>query len=186
MEAKRTYVWRLALTLGVALAIAFGILLVPTASFAAQISGATHYFDLAGGEDSQSTVTDEDPQSTVADVVDVLDVSGAQGETVFIKVTKGDGVIADRMARPLDELSGQTGEDTIAGVVTMDFKGGLDTKATYGVTVYGDLQETQQLFEGTIYPVFASVDGLESPIPIGTQTVAGGETPRRRSWPLRR
>lgn len=170
MSTSSASVRRIAAAVAAACALALCLALMGVPAHAAAgltISGADFLYSWAGGSQADDDTTGE--------TVDVLSVSGAQGDTVFFKVTKGDATIADHMAYTLGS-EGQTGEGDFAGLASLKFAGGLDTGATYTVSVYADREETSLLYSGTLQAVFAQIDGFDQPIAIGTRTTAEGES----------
>lgn len=169
MSTSSASVRRIAAAVAAACALALCLAMTGVSAHAAglTISGADFLYSWAGGSQA-----DED---TTGDTVDVLSVSGAQGDTVFFKVTKGDATIADHMAYTLGS-EGQTGEGDFAGLASLKFAGGLDTGATYAVSVYADREETSLLYTGSMRAVFAQIDGIDQPVAIGFRTTSAGES----------
>lgn len=110
--------------------------------------------------------------------VDVLSVGGEAQETIYLKVQAGSKIIADRLSYTLTDNS--KGGSTEAGasrggVISLSF----DTfdaagTTTYTVTAYSDRAETQALYTGVIYAVYAQLGDTQ--VLIGTHTVAADST----------
>lgn len=107
--------------------------------------------------------------------VDVLSVEGLSQDTIYIQVQKDGRIIGDRVAYQYgmadNSQGGSTAKDTDrAGVVSLSIKSlNLDGSATYTVTAYADQAETEALYTGTIYGVYAKLSD-------GTQQLIGTHT----------
>lgn len=117
--------------------------------------------------------------------IDVLSVDGVSQDTIYLRVTAGEQVIADRLAYNLThkDQGGSTATDATRGaVVALDFAS-LDTsgKTVYTITAYADRAETNELYSGNIYFVYAKLsDGSEKLV--GTHTTDGDPTDSDSSY----
>lgn len=103
--------------------------------------------------------------------IDVLSVGGKSGETLYLRVQQDGQTIADRLSYSL----GGSSASSRGGVVSLNIAGlTLDGSKTYTVTAYADREETQELYTGTIYAVYAQLDDTSSVL-VGAHTVASGE-----------
>lgn len=94
--------------------------------------------------------------------VEVLHVTGYSNETLYLKVQQDGSTIADRVSYNMsqDSEGGSTSSGTDRmGVVRLNIDGFDLSDSTYTVTAYSDRAETNQLFNGKIYGVYAQLDG---------------------------
>lgn len=154
---------RLGISFGLALAVAAAILcgcLYQVAYAAPTVTGADYYGN--GAVDSTASV-------------DVLSVEGLSQDTIYIQVKKDGRIIGDRVAYQYgmsdNNQGGSTAQGTDrAGVVSLSIKNlNLDGSSTYTVTAFADQNETQALYTGTIYAVYAQLSN-------GTQQLIGTHT----------
>lgn len=119
-----------------------------------RVSGADYYGN--GAVDaSQSTE------------VEALHVEGAGTETVYLKVQQNGNTIADRISFNLSENAQDNAlGNRRVGVVKLDIEGFDLAKNTYTVSAYADRSESDALFTGTIYGVYAK-------FPDGSQKLIG-------------
>lgn len=129
---------------------------------------------------AKATVTGADYYANGENVstIDVLHVGGLGQDGIYLKVEKSDGkattTIADRLLYTLTDASkdGSTAADaTRAAVVSLNIDGLdlSDGSVAYTVTAYADRAETDPLYTGTIYSVYAKLaDGSE--VLVGTHT----------------
>lgn len=146
-----------ALVVGVAMLVAlFALCQVAYASMA--VTGTDYYGNGAITEGS----------------VDVLSVEGESSDTLYIQVQKDGRIIGDRVAYQFGMSdNSKDGSATAAergGVVSLDISNlDLSGSSTYTVTAYADRDETQQLYSGTIYGVYAKLsDGSRQLIGVHT------------------
>lgn len=124
------------------------------------VSGADYYGN--GAVEAGSTVS-------------VLTVDGLSEDTIYIQVERNGRIIGDRLAYEFgmtDNTQGgstETGTDR-GGVVSLNIDNlKLDGTSTYTVTAYADREETQKLYSGTIYGVYAKLSN-------GTEQLIGAHT----------
>ncbi|MCH3967523.1 MAG: hypothetical protein LKE50_02660 [Atopobiaceae bacterium] len=143
------------------LALVLGWVLVPQAAHAAEapdVTGADFY------------VTD----AAQASDVDVLTVTGAAGDDLYIEVTQDGGRVASHLHYALgsdNASSSVTGQ--LVGVVSLKMSQ-FDPTSTYDVKAYSDRAYTNQLYAGTLTAVRATLGGTQDVI-IGYTTRAAGE-----------
>lgn len=165
MKAKRAMTRMLAV---LALASAAALALAGSA-LAVQVQGADYYGtgnELESGE------------------VDVLNVGGGQGDTVFLSVERGGRLIAKNIPYALGEGITQGYGDNWTGVVTLDISG-YDTSqldGTYVIKAYSDRSDGELLYSGVIYGVYADLPDGTSRL-IGTRTVSADEDASRTFVP---
>ena len=103
--------------------------------------------------------------------IDVLDVDGQAGETVFLTVKYNDQAIARNLPYTIGENAEAGDESTWAGIATLDIDG-LDLNAldgSYTIEAYADRPGKVQLYAGAIYGVYAD-------LPDGTVKLVGTRT----------
>lgn len=84
----------------------------------------------------------------------VVSYEGGASSKVYIKVTQGDTVIADRLEYDLESGDGEV------GLITLDFTNyQLDLHKTYSVAIYSDYDEADALYTGTFTGVWADFAG---------------------------
>lgn len=108
--------------------------------------------------------------------VDILTVTGAEGQTVYINMYKGKKTIASHLAFTLEGENAQTDANgDMVGMVSVSFNGtSFLVEDEYQVQVYADREQTELLYEGTVSTVFARYDG-ESTEPMALRTLAQNE-----------
>ena len=106
----------------------------------------------------QSTL---DSGSAGAKIVNVLDFTGTEGETVFVTVKAGDALIANMLPHALGDAGASTAKegefsaDVFAlRADSVDQLAGM-LEAGIAVSVYGDRAGKDVLYEGQVYPVYA-------------------------------
>lgn len=109
-------------------------------------------------------------------MVDVLDVDGKAGETIFLTVKYQGQPIARNLPYTIGADASEGDKSTWAGIATLNIDG-LDLNAldgTYTIEAYGDRAGKEQLYSGAIYGVYADLpDGTVKLI--GTRTADGAE-----------
>lgn len=151
-----------ALLFGVALAL----VALPSVALAVpdEIRGCDHVF--AGQEPSADGA------------MDILAVSGDDGETVYLEIRKADGgVIASHLCYVLHDDGGATDADgKVVGVVSVTPATGVSLDGAM-VRVYGDRAQTQLAWEGTVSTAYARLghDGEATEIPLALRTLGAGE-----------
>ena len=116
--------------------------------------------------------------------INVLGVDGSAGETVFLTVKSGNTVLAKNRPYTIgkDSEAGESGE--WAGVATLDVSA-LNPNAldgTYTIEAYADRADSDQLYSGAIYGVYADLPDGTSKL-IGTRTVNADEASQRAFEP---
>ncbi len=143
--------------------------LLVSSAFAATVSGADHH-------GSGSTIE--------SGMVDVLNVDGNAGETVFLTVKKGDTVIARNLAYTIGESAAE-GDNTLwAGMATLDIND-LDLNAldgSYSIEAYADREGKKPLYSGALYGVYADLPDNTSQL-IGTRVANETELAARTFEP---
>lgn len=142
-------------TLLLTVVVAFAMPGTASAEGTPRVTGVDYYY--------QNDVDEPDAQETPG--IDILTVEGTSD--VYIKVVKGDDVIADH-------LRYNVGENNTTGVVRLDVNS-FDSNVTYAVSAYSDRAEANQLFSGTLKAVKAKLDGVAQPVVIGTTTKAADD-----------
>lgn len=135
-------------TLGaVVLAAVLGQMRVALADEGLSVDGMDHFY---GGSASAGAADSS---------VDILSVTGAANQTVYVEMDRDGVTIASHLAFTLGDSTAQHDETgRYVGVVSAkisDFR----PLSSYGVRVFSDREQTQSLFEGNITPVFAELDG---------------------------
>lgn len=107
------------------------------------------------------------------DSVNVLSVGGLSQDTIYLRVKQGDKIIADRLAYDLTNTNqgGSTATDANRGaVVALSIQGlNLDGTQTYTISAFDSRAENNELYTGTLYSVYAKLDGGEEVL-VGTHT----------------
>ena len=122
---------------------AFGVAVQPAEALTSgDITGVDYYYGT--GDESKT--------------IDVLAVSGSEGDTVFVEMLENDKVIASHLAFTLGaDTSQEQGADYVGAVsVTID---DYDPAKTYTIRVYADREQTEKLYEGNVSAVYAQLDG---------------------------
>lgn len=116
--------------------------------------------------------------------VDVLNVDGSAGETVFLTVKGGGETIAQNLPYTIGENASAGDAATYAGVATLDIDGlNLDAlDGTYVIEAYSDRAGSEQLYSGALYGVYADLSNGTSKL-IGTRTADASETTSRAFQP---
>ena len=124
------------------------------------VTGMDYYY--GGGE----------PNSTV----DILSVSGKLGDTVFVRMTQGDRIIADHLAFTLGKDNAEAQGDLYVGVASAAMAD-YNPSTTYTVSVYQDRAQSEDklIYTGTVNPVYAQIEGRSTPQLIALRTI-GSET----------
>ena len=106
--------------------------------------------------------------------VDILSVSGAANQTVYVEMDRDGVTIASHLAFTLgDSTAKRDDAGRYVGVVSAKIAN-FQPLSTYGVRVFADREQTQSLFEGGITPVFADLDGAPRKL-LALRTVASGD-----------
>ncbi len=117
-------------------------------------------------------------QQTDQGSIDLLQVEGAEGESVYFRIEKNGNVIADHLAF---ELAATTTKDDVAGIVSAQISD-FDPTATYKVTVYADRAEaTSLLYQGALQAVTSTVGGRQQVVAYSTK--GAGEEGRQTQLP---
>ena len=147
---------------GVAIAVVLGLVMYAVPALAESLSVAGYDSYYGDGSDGK---------------VDILAVTGAKGDTVYINMSRGGEVIASHLAFTLDDESAQADENgDMVGLVNVSFNGGaFSSEETYGIEVFADRAEKQPLYSGEVNTVFAQYgsEGLE---PLAVRTLSKDET----------
>ena len=116
--------------------------------------------------------------------VDVLNVDGSAGETVFLTVKAGDATLAKNLPYTIGESAAQGDGSTWNGVATLDIAG-LDLNAldgTYTIEAYANRAGSELLYEGALYGVYADLPDGTSKL-IGTRVADASELTARAYEP---
>ena len=148
---------------------------IATFAFAGSAFAATVH-----GADSQGTGSALESGS-----VDVLNVDGTAGETVFLTVKNGATTLAQNL--PYTIGSDANGDDKAewAGIATLDIAG-LDLNAldgNYTVEAYADRAGNKPLYNGALYGVYADLPDGTSKL-IGTRVINESEVASRIFHPV--
>ncbi len=116
--------------------------------------------------------------------IDVLDVDGAAGETVFLSVSSGRATLAKNLPYTVGKDAEAGDASEWAGVATLDIADlNLDAlDGSYVVEAYADRAGSSLLYTGAIYGVYADLPGGASKL-IGTRTVNADEAQAREFDP---
>lgn len=116
--------------------------------------------------------------------VDVLNVGGNQGDTVFLTVKAGNRVIAKNLPYTLGEGTVQGYGDNWTGIVTLDIAGYNTSQldGTYTIEAYADRTDNELLYTGALYGVYADLPDGSSHL-IGTRTVGASDDAERSYIP---
>ena len=166
MTAKRT-AFRALVVFATAIAATFAL---TGSAFAATVHGADYQGSGATVESGQ---------------INVLNVDGSAGETVFLSVLVGNTAIAKNLPYTVGENAKAGDESSWAGVATLDIDGlnleglaGTDPNTTYSVEAYDSRANGTQLYKGTLYGVYADLPDGTTKL-IGTRTVNASEAGAR-------
>ncbi|ANE22784.1 hypothetical protein AAY81_06215 [Denitrobacterium detoxificans] len=97
--------------------------------------------------------------------VPVLSVSGTAGEVFYVEAVCDGKTVVSHLKQTL--VSSEE-----AGIVDLDVE---SYESSYTVRAYADREQTQLLYEGTTYPVYATFDG-GTPQLIALRTLSGSES----------
>ena len=116
--------------------------------------------------------------------VDVLNVDGHAGETVFLTVYNNGKKIAQNLPYTIGEGADAGDAATWAGVATLDISGFdvNDFNGAYTIEARDSRAGGTALYNGTIYGVYADIEGGPSKL-IGTRTVNDAEKAVRTFTP---
>lgn len=145
-------------------------------------------FMMVGTAYAAPTVTGADYHATGSAVeageIDVLNVAGATGETVFVSVSRNGSEIAKYIPYTLGEGNTKGSGDNWTGVVTLDIST-FDTSAldgSYTVSAYATRAGGAPIYEGALYGVYAQLsDGTVKLI--GTRTIGTSDAADRTFTP---
>lgn len=116
--------------------------------------------------------------------VDVLNVDGVAGETVFLAVKQDGTAIAKNLPYVIGENANADDSSEFAGVATLDITN-LDLNqldGSYVVEAYADRTDKTQVYSGALYGVYADLpDGTQKLI--GTRTATDAEAKARTFTP---
>lgn len=125
------------------------------------------------------------------DSVDILTVTGNKGDTIYIRMKKGDQTIADHLAFTLDETTAQADNDNdqadknnnMVGAVSVEFNtDAFSYNDTYTIEVFADRNQTTSKYEGTVSTVFAKC-GDREPQALAVRTIGNADKDRPFSAP---
>ena len=102
--------------------------------------------------------------------IDVLSVTGAQNDTVFMEVKKGNAVIASHLAFTLGANTAEEQGGQYVGVASVTIND-FDPASTYTIAVFSDREQTKELYSGTVTPVYAQLEGVAKPQLIALRTL---------------
>ena len=94
----------------------------------------------------------------VGKTIDVLAVTGNEGDTVFVEMLEDGKVIASHLAFTLGADAAQAEGGSYVGAVSVTIDN-YDPAKSYTIRVYADREQTQPLYEGTVSAVYAQLDG---------------------------
>ena len=122
-----------------------------------------------------SMCTTQDQKSSV----DILTVTGNKGDTIYIRMKKGDQIIADHLAFTLDETTAQADENNdMVGAVSVEFNTeAFSYNDTYTIEVFADRNQTSSKYEGTVSTVFAKC-GDREPEALAVRTIGSKDKDR--------
>ena len=112
--------------------------------------------------------------------IDVLNVDGSAGETIFLAVNQGKTVIAKNLPYTIGASASAGDEFTWTGTATLDITG-FDLKnlnGNYTIQAFSDRAGKSELYSGKLYGVYADLPDNTS-ILIGTRTVNDAEAAGR-------
>lgn len=115
--------------------------------------------------------------------VDVLNVDGSAGETVFLSVSRSGEKVAKNLPYTIGANAPSGDQSTWAGVATLDIAG-LDLASlngAYTIEAYSNRAGDELLYSGTLYGVYADLPDGTSTL-IGTRT-ANAEEAKARIYP---
>lgn len=95
-----------------------------------------------------------------SNTVDILSITGEANDTVFVEVKQGQRTIASHLAFTLGEGTSEKQGDSYVGVMSATMAN-FNPNDAYTVKVYADREQTKPLYEGTIRPVYAQIEGSE-------------------------
>ena len=156
-------------TLALACAVVVASFAFAGSAFAATVHGADYH---GGG----STLGSGE--------IDVLNVDGQAGETVFLTVSRSGRTIAQNLPYTIGEGAAADDGATWAGIATLDITG-LDLGAldgSYAIKVYDNRAGGTLLYSGAIYGVYADLPDGTSKL-IGTRTANEAEKAQRSFQP---
>lgn len=107
--------------------------------------------------------------------VDILTVTGADGETVYLDIQKDGTTIASHLAFTLSDSTGTVDADgEVVGVVSVVPTTSISLDGAT-VRVYEDRAQSKLLWEGTVSTVYAKLEGVDEQVPLATRTLGKGE-----------
>jgi len=136
------------------------VLMLPNGASGVTVSG---YEESYSGEEGKPSFTSDD----LLKVLSVNEVEG--GENLFVRVSRGDTVIADRLRFTLNP-----GEDQTDGTLSMQIVE-FDPNSTYKIEVFNDFDEKDEAYHGTFSTVYGDLAGKS--VIIGYQVVDDSGTP---------
>ena len=112
--------------------------------------------------------------------VDILTVTGQEGKTVYVNLAKADGskeLLASHLAYTLTDDAGERDANgDIVGVVSVEFSAqAFDPQSTYSVQVFGDREQKDKLYDGTVSCVWAQY-GTNEPVVLAVRTLQADES----------
>ena len=119
-------------------------------------------------------------------LVDFLNMMGEAGDTVFVSVQDGDVVIAEFYPHVIGQVENAEGSNVNSGNSTDVFSASLPkdsleeklTSGAYKVSVFSKRTTDSQLFSGTLYGVWANLEGADpATVLIGARVAADGGAP---------
>ena len=130
-------------------------------AFAATVHGADYYGTGSALESGE---------------IDVLNVDGSAGETVFLAVKHGDQTLAKNLPYTIGENANAGDKTTWTGVATLDIANlNLDElDGSYGIEAYASRAAGKPLYQGALYGVYADLSENDSKL-IGTRVVDATE-----------
>lgn len=165
-------------TLAMLCAIVAATLALTGTAFAATVHGADY---VAGGSEfvKQDATADKDVNK-----IDVLNVGGKQGDTIFLTVLRDGRVAAKNLAFTIEPSQSGSQEDwggswgSIATIDISNFDLANDLNGKYTVKAFADRAGSQELYSGKIYGVYADLPNNKSML-IGMRTVNDAEATGR-------
>lgn len=126
----------------------------PAQAEISNVSGVDYWY-LSGGDEAVKVPEEgegQQEQAAPSNDIDVLSVTGNEGDMVYFDVLKGDEVVASHLAYELQGAQQDANGDYV-GILSMDIDS-FDPASAYTVRVYSDRSETNALYEGQITPVY--------------------------------
>ena len=143
MKRSQSSWWRSSKVAAVVAAALFGFApAIPAWAEVKEVHGMDHWYLGTGDEQTGDEAK-----------VNVVGMTGDEGDTVYLNVLKGKVSIASHLPYTLHASD----EDGLVGIVSLDITN-YDAGGTYTINVYSDRAESDMLYSGKMSNVYAKFD----------------------------